>query len=62
MKAKDLVKKLLENPEVDVMFTDPNSDGGPFSVGQVSLRIAEEDEFPEEFNMKKVYKFIELTN
>ncbi len=62
MKAKELAEQLLKNPDLNVMFVDPNSNGGPFSVERVTLKEAEEDEFPEDFNMPKGYKFLELNN
>jgi len=48
--------------DIEVFFTDPNSDQGPFAVGSTDFRVAEEDEYPEDFNMPAGYKFVELTN
>lgn len=48
--------------DIDVFFTDPNSNQGPFAVGGTEFRVAEEDEYPEDFNMPEGYKFVELTN
>ena len=62
MKAKELAKRLLKCPDVEVMFQDPNSNGGPFSITAVTFRTAEKDEFPDDFCMPKAFKFIELTN
>ena len=47
---------------IEVFFTDPNSNQGPFAVGNTDLRVAEEDEFPKSFNMPAGYTFVELTN
>ncbi len=48
--------------DIEVFFTDPNSNQGPFAVGNTDLRVAEEDEFPKSFNMPAGYTFVELTN
>ena len=60
MKAKEVAKILLETPELDVLFQDPNSNGGPFSVESAQLRIAAKDEFPEDFDMPEGFTFILL--
>jgi hypothetical protein len=63
MKAHELAKVLLQMENVEVMFTDPNSgDGGPFSVCRALEMEAEEDEFPEEYNMPAGFRYIHLTN
>lgn len=62
MKAHELGRKLLAGENVDVMFRDPNSSGGPFSVSNTELKVAEEDDYPENFNMPEGFKHIELTN
>lgn len=46
--------------DLDVMFTDPNSPGGPFLVASVNVMVAEEDEYPEEFDMPKGFTFVHL--
>lgn len=51
-----------EHGDIDVMFTDPNSNQGPFEVGSTEFRVAEEDEFPKSFKMPAGYKFVELVN
>ncbi len=48
--------------DIEVFFSDPNSNQGPFAVGQVDQCEAEEDEFPKSFNMPKGFKFVQLTN
>jgi len=62
MKAYKLAEKLLAGEDAEVMFQDPNSHGGPFCVQCLELRVVREDEFPEEFNMSKGFRYIELTN
>lgn len=62
MKSHALAKELLDNENVTVMFLDPDSNNGPFSVNIVELETAEEGEFPEDFNMAKGFKYILLTN
>ena len=66
MKILELANQLKaiydEHGDIDVFFTDPNSNQGPFAVGNTDLRVAEEDEYPENFNMPEGYKFVELTN
>jgi len=62
MKAHELAKKLLAEEDVEVMFQDPNSKGGPFSTNGVQLKVAEKDQFPEDFNMPEGFKWIEITN
>jgi hypothetical protein len=62
MKVSKLIERLQKLQEkhgdVDVMFT--GDDEGPFSVGSVKYRVAEEDEYPDDFAMPKGYEFIEL--
>lgn len=62
MKSHELAKKLLAEEDVEVMFQDPNSKDGPYSVGKILARVAEKDEFSEDFYMPEGFKFIELTN
>lgn len=51
-----------EHGNVEVMFADPNSGQGPFSVGTVNLVVAEEGEYPEDWNMPEGFTFVELNN
>lgn len=51
-----------EHGNVAVMFTDPNSGEGPFSVESVDLVVAEEGEYPEDWNMPEGFTFVELNN
>ena len=61
MKVKDLIQQLLlQNQEQDVMFQDPNARGGPFSIERVSVEVADEDEYPEDYNMPEGYTFVLL--
>jgi len=62
MKSKELAEKLLDCPDVEVMFQDPNSSDGPFSVSGLAIRVAKKGEYPKDFNMPKGFKFIELFN
>ena len=66
MKILELATKLKaiydEQGDIDVLFTDPNSNQGPFEVGNTEFRVAEEDEYPKSYNMPEGYKFVELTN
>ncbi len=66
MKIFELAEQLKaiydEQGNIEVFFRDPNSNQGPFEVGCVAKCEAEEDEFPESFNMPKGFKFVELTN
>jgi len=51
----------IRNSNIEVFFRDPNSNQGPFEVGQVAQCEAEEDEFPESWNMPEGFVFVELT-
>lgn len=55
MKILELANQLKaiydEHGDIDVFFKDPNSNQGPFDVGSTEFRVAEEDEYPEDFNM-----------
>jgi hypothetical protein len=66
MKIFELATRLKaiydEHGDIEVFFRDPNTDQGPFEVGRVAQRTAEEDEYPEDYNMPEGYKFVELTH
>jgi hypothetical protein len=62
MKAHDLAKILLDGKDVEVMFQDPNSDGGPFSVGVIGFKVATKNEFPKDFGMSKGFEYILMEN
>lgn len=60
MKAKDLAAKLLEHPELDVLFSDQN-EGSVCSVENVRIETAEEDQYPKDWNMPEGYTFWKLS-
>lgn len=47
--------------DIPVMFTDPNSDS-TFEVLIVKHRVAEEDEYPKEWDMPEGFEFVEISN
>jgi hypothetical protein len=49
-----------ENGDIPVMFTDPNK-GSTFEVFTVRHRVAEEDQYPEEWNMPAGFEFIDIS-
>ena len=51
-----------EHGDIEVLFAGPNMDTDPYCVERTEVRVAEADEFPEDFNMPEGYKFVELTN
>lgn len=66
MKLEKLIAKLQEKyaelGDLDVMFQDPNSDGGPFAIENISAWEAGEDEFPKHWNMPEGFQYILLQN
>lgn len=60
MKAHDLANLLLDEENVEVMFQDPNSGGGPFSVSSADYKVAAKGEFPKNFGMPKGFEYIML--
>lgn len=61
MKVKELIEKLSDlDQDLEVMFQDPNAHGGPFSVQRLSVDIAEDGEYPEDWNMPEGYTFVLL--
>lgn len=63
MNAHDLAKLLLNGPNITVMFEDPNSGGGPFSVSEAkNIEVKSNDEYPKYFKMRKGFKYICLKN
>lgn len=66
MKASYLIQKLSklieENGDHDIMFTDPNGNGGPFLAISVKPEVAGENEYPEEYNMPEGFKFFLIDN
>ena len=51
-----------EHGDIEVFFAGPNMDTEPYCVERAKVIVAEEDEFPEDFNMPAGYKFVELLN
>ena len=66
MKIFELATKLKaiydEHGDIEVFFTGPNMDCEPYCVERAEIVIAEEDDFPEDYNMPAGYKFVELLN
>ena len=66
MKINALIKKLAaiqsKQGNVEVMFEDGNGDYGPWSISDVKFNVAEEDEFPEDFDMPEGFKFVLIQN
>lgn len=51
-----------EHGDIDVFFAGPNMDPEPYSVGRTEVRVAEEGEYPEDYDMPEGFKFVELLN
>ena len=66
MKILELANRLKaiydEHGDIDVHFSGPNMDQEPYSVERTEVRVAEEDDYPEDYDMPAGYKFIELLN
>jgi hypothetical protein len=65
MKILELANKLKaiydKHGDIEVMFTDPNSED-TFAVELVKFKkVQDNDEFPEEYDMPKGFKFVDLT-
>lgn len=65
MKILELANKLKaiydKHGDIDVMFTDPNEDE-TFAVELVRFtKVADDDQYPEEYDMPKGFKFVDLT-
>jgi hypothetical protein len=64
MKISQLIKKLeslqKKHGNVDAMFYADND--GTFSVERVEFRVAEEDEYPEDWNMPAGTEFVQITD
>jgi len=50
-----------EHGDIEVMFQDPNHDG-PYEAGRAQVRVAEEDEFPEDYKMPAGFTFVMIEN
>ena len=66
MKIFELAEQLKaiydEHGNIDVMFAGPNRDTNPYEVCKVLFRVAQEDEYPEDFDMPEGYEFVELAH
>ena len=66
MKIFELATKLKaiydEHGDIEVFFAGPNMDPEPYCVERAVVTVAEEDDFPEDYNMPAGYKFVELLN
>lgn len=61
MTVQELIQQLSQlNPDLTVMFQDPNANGGPFSVTRLQVHTAAEDEYPEDWNMPEGFTFVLL--
>lgn len=65
MKISQVIARLqkiqAERGDVDVMLQDPESSYGPWAVTGVHVEVAEEDQYPEDFQMPEGYTFVEIT-
>ena len=66
MKILELAQQLKEiydeHGDIDVFFSGPNMDNEPYSVGCTEVRVVEEDEYPEDYDMPTGFKFVSLLN
>lgn len=66
MKITDVEQALKQIRErygdLDVMFTDPNSSSGPYSVEHLFVETADEDEYPDHYNMPGGFTFVDIQN
>ena len=66
MKIFELAERLKaiydEHGDIEVFFAGPNMDTEPYCVERAKVIVAEEDEFPEDYDMPAGYKFVELLN
>ena len=65
MKILELANKLKaiydQHGDIEVMFTDPNEDD-TFAVELVRFtEVENDDDFPEDYDMPKGFKFVDLT-
>ena len=59
---QDLEKIQKKYGNVDVMSSIDNNDDGIYPVNSASFRVAKKNEFPEDWNMPKGFKFVEIRN
>lgn len=66
MKIFELAEKLKaiydQHGDIDVHFAGPNMDQDPYSVERAVVVVAEDGDYPDEYNMPAGYKFVELVN
>jgi hypothetical protein len=57
------LQKLMDEhgPDTDVLLSG-DDDRGPMSVGSVKLSVAEQDEYPKDWNMPGGFKFVEVSD
>lgn len=60
MKAKELAKKLLEHPDMDVLVAELDNESRVWGVSRVEFKIADEDEYPASYNLREGFEFILL--
>ena len=46
--------------DIPVMFTDPNS-GSTYEAFTIKHRVAEEDQYPEEWDMPAGFEFVDIS-
>ena len=66
MKILELANQLKaiydKHGDIEVMFTNPNDNNDTFSIGGTTVRVAQQGEFPKEWDMPAGFKFVELSN
>lgn len=66
MKIFELAQKLKAiydlHGDIEVHFSGPNQDQEPYGVEKTVVRVAENEEFPDYYNMPEGYKFVLLKN
>jgi len=66
MKIFELAQKLKAiydlHGDIDVHFSGPNYDQAPYSVEKAEVIVAEDGDYPEDYNMPEGYKFVRFRN
>jgi hypothetical protein len=66
MKIFELAQKLKTiydlHGDIEVHFSGPNMDQEPYSVEKLEVIVAEDGDYPEDYNMPEGYKFVSLGN
>lgn len=61
MIARELAEELMKNPDVVVMVHQPSMNPDSIvQVTEVELNVAEEGEYPEDWNMPEGFTFLHL--